>query len=177
MTYRHTSHLHGDYLDGDLSADQRAELDRHLAECKRCRDDFEKLKKLKMTLESIESPDPGDDYFDNMLAIVDANAKAFDQQALTLEPPQDYRLTNQQILKTLIRIAAAITLLFMSFYISDFSKERQRIQWTEKLVEEGFIADDQINPADPTYQPAGINMIGSPSPLEKEDTRSTIDDK
>ena len=49
------------YLDGELSADQQAELDAHLAQCGQCRRDLEELRQLKDNLAGMSFREPGDD--------------------------------------------------------------------------------------------------------------------
>ena len=65
MTTLHTTHLHNDYLDGILSDEDTIIVDKHLNECRDCRRDLEKLRRLVSSLGSFQAPDPGQEYFQN----------------------------------------------------------------------------------------------------------------
>jgi hypothetical protein len=66
MKYRHTTHLHGDYLDGDLTPDQKELVEGHLADCPDCRHDLAQLRKLTQAAKMVDIPDPADGYFDSL---------------------------------------------------------------------------------------------------------------
>jgi len=127
MTYRHTTHLHGDYLDGHLTSDQTSAIDNHLSVCDACRADMHALRSLKNTLGNIAVPDPGDEYFDGLAATVDSMTQSPPAQRVTTFDYPGAALG--RTLKTLIRLAAIVTLLFTAFYVSNIRQEimaRQR---------------------------------------------------
>ncbi len=158
MTYRHTTYLHGDYLDGVLNPDEMAQIDRHLKACEKCREDFERLRTLTATLRRIESPDPGDAYFDNLVDTISLRTEGIEDEQ-TAEQSLAFRpATARRTLKVLIKLAAVITLLFMAFYISDFNRKQQSPHWSENISGSGY-AGTAIEPAD--YLPAGLNQAGS----------------
>jgi hypothetical protein len=174
MTYRHTLHLHGDYLDGDLSPQQETLVEKHVSECPRCREDLEKLKKLTQTLKEIQAPDPGDNYFrqlnDTLMARTASVAPAETSSSKSSREIQSGR----RILMTLIRLAAAITLLFMAFYISDFNQERQTTRWTQHLMKQTDYVSSEINVSERQfiYAPFGGKMLpGFPSNVDIEEDR------
>jgi len=171
MTYRHTSHLHGDYLDGDLSPDARADVERHLETCLECREDIERLKRLKQALRQIEVPDPGDEYFDNLRGIISARTSAMTVPGDSTQPKVEITGTTRQALKTLIRLAAAVTFLFSAFYISDINQEKQSSRWGGKIQKGDFVTSDQISPEERLmYPPAGIDMsLGLPTLMVEEE--------
>lgn len=155
MTYRHTTYLHGDYLDGALSPDEMAEVDRHLKACEKCREDFQRLEKLTATLRRIQSPDPGDAYFDNLEETISLRTEGIENEHTAAQSPVLQPAATKRVLKVLIKLAAAITLLFMAFYISDFNRKQQAPHWSEKISGSGY-AGTAIEPAD--YLPAGLNQ-------------------
>lgn len=173
MTYRHTTYLHGDYLDGALSPDEMAQVDRHLKVCGECREDFQRLRKLTATLGRIESPDPGEAYFDNLLETVSSRTEGIEDERAVIQPSTFQPAAAKRILKVLIKLAAAITLLFMAFYISDFNRKQQSQHWSENISGGGY-AGTAIEPAD--YLPAGLNQaesVISPDSQQNEIENST----
>ncbi len=170
MTYRHTTYLHGDYLDGTLSPDEMAQVDRHLKECEKCREDFHRLQTLTATLRRIESPDPGDVYFDNLVEMISLRTEGIQDEQFAAQPSAFQPVATRRTLKVLIKLAAAITLLFMAFYISDFNRKQQSPHWSEHMTGSGY-AGTAIEPAD--YLPAGLNQAGSQ--ISPDSTRNEID--
>lgn len=166
MTYRHTTYLHGDYLDGDLRPEEMAQVDRHLKECAKCREDLERLRALKATLRKIESPDPGDAYFDNLSETVALRTEGIEDERAVEQTPVFRPAAARRVLKVLIKLAAAITLLFMAFYISDFNRKQQSTHWSENISGGGYAgtAVEAIEPAD--YLPAGLNQAEIQTPAD-----------
>ncbi len=164
MTYRHTSHIHGDYLDGDLSPEQRNRVERHLATCDECRQDLEKLKKLTQALQGIEGPDPGKAYFDSLADIVMARTASMTGPELSSKPVTDRHSSGRQVLTTLIKLAAAVTLLFTAFYISDFSHKNHATRWAEHIGQSGYVTTDAAG-TDEYMMPLsiGINTLLAPT--------------
>ncbi len=138
MTDLHTTHLHNDYLDGLLSDEQKATVDNHIAGCENCRSDLEELKRLTEILGEIESPDPSREYFHNLSDRIESRTSASERS-----DSSDSSVANQRgshhILKVLIRLAAVITLLFTSFYISYIKQEKDNTRWAEKISESDYV--------------------------------------
>ena len=167
MLYRHTMHLHGDYLDGDLTPESLRLVEEHVASCEKCRDDLLRLKKLTTTLRHIESPDPGEQYFDDLLEGVSARTSSEDQGAPIVEPNGLRPIFSRQMLKTLIRLAAAVTLLFMAFYVSDFNEKRQASRWAGNVPPDRYAAGATADSAGYLLQaPVGVGVVGFPFPPE-----------
>jgi hypothetical protein len=161
MTNRHTTYLHGDFLDGDLSPAETARVEQHLATCGPCREDLERLKRLTSTLRKIETPDPGDDYFDNLLDSVVARTASIERESKGEAPSLKRISETKRMLQNLIRLAAAVTLLFVAFYISDFNQRQKSTGWTERFTQGEYVSSpsEPIEPFD--YLPAG-NTMGIP---------------
>jgi anti-sigma factor RsiW len=168
MKYRHTTHLHGDYLDGDLTPDQRDMVEHHLTECTDCRNDLVQLQNLTQAARLIEIPDPGDGYYDSLTQTIMARTDGIITEAPEAVAP-DFRGRGRRVLMTLIKLAAAVTLLFTAFYISDFNQQRNATRWAEhirksNLATSGTETQGQMTPS------VGINMFpGLPSPADPED--------
>ena len=156
MTNRHTIYMHGDYLDGDLSPDETARIEEHLKTCASCREDLDRLKRLISTLRKIEGPDPGKGYFDNLLATVVARTDIIEHEAAADPVSLPVESGTRRVLRTLIRLAVAVTLLFTAFYVSDFSQRQKATGWANRVTD-GGIVDSEAEPIIPAdYLPAGI---------------------
>ncbi len=142
MSDRHTVHTHQEYADGLLSASAKAEVERHTASCDACREDLKMFTELKLRLAAIEAPDPGDLYFDSLTEKILVRT-ALPSPAQTSESVIDIP-AGQRIMKTLIRLAAAITLLFGSFYASGFAPEHSYDSWTDNMAQSGYQRTDPI---------------------------------
>ena len=167
MTDRHTMHLHSDYLDKSLSAEQRRAVERHLATCSECRRDFDLLRNLLARLSEIESPDPGIDYFnDQTEKIMARTASPSERRAdtITLTPPAP---SSQRILKILIRLAAVITLLFGSFYVSGLIPERYNSRLGGKFAQSEYQIPAPISLPDAEHQQGATPTSDTP-PLDEE---------
>jgi anti-sigma factor RsiW len=171
MTYRHTSHLHGDYLDGDLSPGASETVERHVESCAQCREDIERSRRLKHTLRQIEVPDPGNDYFEDLSDAIVARTSAMIPQEASPKPAIEPDNTGRQVLKTLIKLAMAVTFLFLAFYISDFNQEKQATRWADKIRQGNFVTSGQISPEESLmYPPAGIDMsLGLPTLIVEDE--------
>lgn len=173
MTIRHSRFWHGEYLEGEVSPEQKTEIERHLQGCPECREDLERLRRLRAYLGRIESPDPGGTYFDGLGERITAR---IDSSSVADDFPQPARPGNRsgEVLKTLIGLAAVITLLFSSFYLSGLKQEKDQKRWVEKASQGRYV---QTDAADSTVVPAGlqtgINSVGSPSPLSAD--RDSLD--
>lgn len=67
-----------DLIDGDVVGSARATIETHVGSCKRCRTQFNRLKKLDALLQAqVERPDPGAGFDSQVFARIDA----FDAQA------------------------------------------------------------------------------------------------
>lgn len=173
MTNRHTIYLHGDYLDGDLSPDETARVEEHLEKCTSCREDLDRLKRLIYTLRNIEGPDPGEGYFDNLLATVVARTDMDEHKTAAEVVSRPAESGTKGMLRTLIRLAVAVTLLFTAFYVSDFSQRQKTTGWANRATHGGFVdyEAEPIIPAD--YLPAGIT---TGIPYSADTNNTTVDE-
>lgn len=161
MTNHHTNPWHSDYLDDELSSEKKTEIKAHLEICAECRDDMEKLRRLRSALRSIEAPDPGREYFADLTERIAARtvSSATDQRVAK------YVSSRTDILKTLIRLAAVITLLFGSFYVSNLKQEKEGVRWSNTISKGNYVQSDssqslnypnpvpgKITPADSTHK-------------------------
>ncbi|MEZ5359545.1 MAG: zf-HC2 domain-containing protein [Candidatus Zixiibacteriota bacterium] len=165
MSDRHTVHLHDDYADGSMAEKLRSEIDRHTADCSACREDLDMIIELKKRLAEIEAPDPGDRYFQELT-----------DKILYRTAPTDVRTDGaviipvspgQQTMKTLIRVAAAVTLLFGSFYASAFLTDKNQSNYADSSQPAAFLLTDPIALPDAEAQ----------APAPSEDSPSDSDEK
>lgn len=162
MTDQHTSHLINEYLDNELDPQMRSRFDKHIEKCPRCREELGKAVRLKMVLSEVKSPNPGAAYFDDLSARIES--LTFHQAA----PPvvTDVRAgqfrSEQAILKSLIRLAAVITLLFISFYISDMAGNSKNDRWAGTISDSDYVDDDSFRlSAEPSRTQGGISRTSS----------------
>jgi len=158
MTEHHTHPWHSDYLDNELTPDKKAEVEAHLKTCAECRDDMEKLKKLQSALRNIEVPDPGKEYFAGLSERIAAR---------TVSPTTNRRVpefisSRTDILKTLIRIAAVITLLFGAFYLSNLKREKEGARWNDTISKGKYVQSDSTQSLNyPHPEPGKTNPADS----------------
>jgi len=173
MTNRHTIYLHGDYLDGDLSPDGTARIKEHLKKCASCREDLDRLKRLISTLRRIEGPDPGEDYFNNLLTTVVARTDIIEHEAAAEAVLRPVESGAKGVLRTLIRLAVAVTLLFTAFYVSDFSQRQKTTGWAHRVTP-GHYVDSEMEPIIPgDYLPAGIT---TGIPYSADTNKTTVEE-
>jgi hypothetical protein len=166
MTHLNTTLLH-DYLDGELSSDQKEGVENHLAACERCRLEFEALKRLKVALSRVETPNPGPVYFKDLNDRIAARTSYHDIGQTKPASPVGRSLSGRDTLKALIRLAAVITLLFASFYISQIVQENRSTRWADKITQSKYARTDSVESSSEIIEPqAGINRVGSPPPVE-----------
>ncbi|MDD4053004.1 MAG: zf-HC2 domain-containing protein [candidate division Zixibacteria bacterium] len=169
MTSRHSRFWHGEYLDGEVSPAQKAEIEQHVQVCPECRADLEQTKRLRALLGRIEAPDPGSAYFD---ALEERITAQIGSQTEADDFPMSVRPVNRggEILKTLIGLAAVITLLFSSFYLSSLRQEKEQQRWAEKAALGRYVHVDSTGiSAMPAEPQTGINSVGSPSPIKNQE--------
>lgn len=144
MTHINNSLLNA-YLDGELSADQISSIDSHLKICGNCLQELSRLRQLKSSLADVSSPNPGDEYFRQLQNRIMARTA---EQNNTYTKNSNHReslvSSGQNFLRTLIRLAAVITLLFASFYASQIVQQAQNSRWAESASENGLIQEDLI---------------------------------
>lgn len=170
MSDRHTMHLHDDYADGKIPEDVTAEVDRHTADCPACRKDLTMISELKKRLSEIEAPDPGDRYFRELtdkILLRTASHTGVQTDGATIIPVAP----GQQAMKTLIRIAAAITLLFGSFYASAFLSDGNDSSWADTAQPAGYLLTDPIALPD-----AEIQVPAQPETAPLDSTPSDSDE-
>ena len=109
-----------------------------VAGCEKCRSDMEELNRLTEILGGIQPPDPDREYFHNLSDRIESRTVSAERLNSS-----DSAIVNQQgshhILKVLIRLAAVITLLFTSFYISYIRQEKNNTRWAEKISESDYV--------------------------------------
>lgn len=168
MTSRHCRYWHGEYLDGEVSPELRAEIEQHIQVCLECREDLEQTRRLRAFLGQIDSPDPGQAYFDGLGERIVARVG---MQTDADDFPLPARPVNRsgEILKTLIGLAAVITLLFSSFYLSGLKQEKEQKRWAEKASQGTYVHVTQGKTSSWPVEPqTGINSVGSPSPITSD---------
>lgn len=162
MTDQHTSHLISEYIDNELSPDLRSKFDKHIEKCQRCREELGKSIRLKTVLSEINAPDPGDQYFDDLSERIES--LTFHEGAASVESvvPTGRFGKQQEVLKMLIRLAAVITLLFVSFYISDMAGSSRNERWVGTMSDSDYVENDNLRYSEePSRTQAGISRTSA----------------
>lgn len=134
MTCHQAVPLLDDYLDGELSPQQVADLERHLAACPACRSELETGRSvrelLKRSREEIALPDPGIDYWNQSENLI--LAKTIEGSS-HIEPEVTHitHIAGQSSTGTLVRsmmlFAASLVLMISALYLGS---QRQQFSKT-----------------------------------------------
>jgi anti-sigma-K factor RskA len=164
MTHRHPSRLLEEYLDGSLAPDKAKEVERRLAEDETWREELRRLETLLHTLRSIDVPDPGTVYFEDLLERVEA--RTVHSTALDRATAVPQRGRGSESLRTLISIAFVLSLLFFSLYFANLNVDRrtQPLTVEEALPIPGPTMEDSLLKS---IDELDINffLLGSPTPI------------
>ena len=144
MNSRHIDEILHDYLDGDLTPEQRAEAEKVIAQSGELQARLKELKELKKVLGSIEVTNPGDAYFNDLTERIMART---DSEPVTPIAPANGNRRGPEIIKILIKLAAIVTLLFASFYFSTLKEHSTPVKWTQDENYGRYILPDTIERA------------------------------
>ncbi len=170
MSSRYTDELLNAYIDGDLPEASRREVEDILETSEEARHSLQRIRRLKANLANLPLYDPGDDYFDQLPDRIETRLFP-GRQAVGQRPSQP---AGRTVLITLIRLAAVITLLFGSFYVSELKNESDRREWVDVTDQPGFVGQDSLPIAPYWGQPrSGANLVGSPGPETHEKVSDT----
>lgn len=103
MKFEHIKHLLPEYLEGDLGENQEQEVENHLKECGDCRRELEQYRELERQ------------FFNEKEAEPSANLEARFSAMLEKEKSEMSRESSSFQYKDLLKVAAAIAVLFISF--------------------------------------------------------------
>ena len=166
MNSRQIDDILNDYLDGDLSPDKRAELEKMITGSPELQTRLKDMKRLKQTLGGIEVTDPGEAYFNDVteriLARIDSKPN------VPVNSVNDIR-RGHEIIKVLIRLAAIITLLFASFYLSTLKEHSTPVKWTQDENVGKYILPDTIERA---FEVDDENTANNKAKNDKKDETS-----
>ena len=104
MTCRHAKSLLEDYIDGDLTLDECAEIDSHRDICDKCRAEYDQALQLKDLLEIQTTFDPGEDYWRETTELILARTEASPRERVSSEDRRPLWATGRA---TLARAAAS----------------------------------------------------------------------
>lgn len=155
MTCHQAVPLLDDYLDGELTPPQVADLERHLASCPACTTDLESARKLrdllKQNRESSSPPEPRPDYWSETEALILARTVESSGSTATERTTVTQiwgRPGTGQVVRSLMLFAASLVLMIAAIYVGSQRKELARVT---------------INPQSPVY------IAGSVSGMTGED--------
>ncbi|MBD3401787.1 hypothetical protein GF420_02745 [candidate division GN15 bacterium] len=118
MTHRHIRSLLGDYVDSELSEDDKAAVERLLAESAELRSEYEQTSRLKELLRHKHTPDPGEAYFDELSQLILARTvqtrSTVDQTADPAGSTADQR---RMFVRSLLSAAVSLMLFFAAIMI------------------------------------------------------------
>ena len=126
MTCRHTQSLLEDYVDQELTKSQCDEIDAHLAVCDICQEKFHQAIKLKETLSSIETVDPGQNYWDETTQIILARTAQSDMisnvEKIHIE---QYRSAKISFVRSAVSFVVAIFVLSSAVFFGSMKNNQQ----------------------------------------------------
>ncbi len=102
-----------DYLDGELSADERQELEAHLAECEECAATLEQLRRVVERAKALDDKPPATDLWSGIAERIAATPE--EDKVADLEAHRRGRLRQRRLTFSLPQLAAAsIALMVLS---------------------------------------------------------------
>lgn len=104
------------YLDGKLDEQKRKEVEKHLAECQKCREKFESLKLVEEKAKGIKIPEPGDAYWESFSQRVRERIISKQKQPFGVKV-KDFFATTFVLSPNRLRVAAAVASLVLVFII------------------------------------------------------------
>ncbi|MFH1701733.1 MAG: hypothetical protein ABIE07_14250 [Candidatus Zixiibacteriota bacterium] len=135
MSNRHITHLIGGFLDGELTPKKHQEVLDHCSCCPSCARELGHYRELKTIMGRIKEPDPGDEYFTTLSENI-LNRTELIRPAPVLDSNMTgSSLSRQNIYKLLIRVAAVITLLFISLFATEFKPRKHVSQAGNRAIE------------------------------------------
>ncbi|MBK7141207.1 MAG: zf-HC2 domain-containing protein [bacterium] len=130
MTCHQAVPLLDDYLDGELSPQQVADLERHLADCPACTSELESGKKLrdllKQTRDASTPPEPGADYWSESEALIYArtveSSRSAELERTTITSITHNRPTGA-LVRSMMLFAASFVLMIGAIYLGSKRQE------------------------------------------------------
>lgn len=120
MTHRHPTKLLEAYVDGELSATDTATVQDAMTTCPDCKRAVDELRNLRQILTEGEIPDPDEDYWQEVEALI--HAKTIDRTPAT--PVQQLSPdTRRSLTRAVASFAVAASLFATALILGQYSKE------------------------------------------------------
>jgi anti-sigma factor RsiW len=131
MTCKNALALLDDLLDSEITPHEAGELHKHLNECSACRNEYETSKALKELLSKTPTPDPGAEYWQEVVDIILARTTASTKSRTSLDKtPVAINKKKQALIRALVSVAASLLILFSAILL-DISRNEQKAQAPE----------------------------------------------
>jgi len=163
------------YLDQKLDEQKKKEVEKHLAECQKCREKFETLKLVEKKAKGIKIPEPGDTYWESFSQRV--RQRIVSQQKQTFGVKLKESVSNIFIFTPArLRVAAALVSIVLVFivgklYIDYRGTIPQRIKPAEKEIPK-IEKSEKVSPAPGVEEEKPIPATGKGAPTEGEEKKA-----
>ena len=113
MTHRHITDVIDDYIDNELDTDTNEEVRRHIERCRSCRAEYELALRLRKVLSGNSAPDPGEDYFNEVSALILAKTvDTVSSETVVTNLEQQRRNNRSAFYRSLVSVAASLIIFF-----------------------------------------------------------------
>jgi anti-sigma factor RsiW len=175
MTIRFPSSLLEDYVDNELSEEERAEFKKTLESSPELRDEYQSDVQLKELLSKQTAPDPGEDYWSETTQLILARTSGSDKLERTEVVSRDELSRKRSAFyRSLVSAAAALFILFSALYVGS---GRHHQMFTENISAGSVLITasvaDEINSeafvmmtkSERNNATVGMMILGPPCPL------------
>jgi hypothetical protein len=175
MTIRFPSSLLEDYVDNELSEEERAEFKKQLESSPELRAEYESAIALKELLKTQTVPDPGEDYWSEVTQLILAKTAGSENlERIEVVSQDDLSRKKSAFYRSLISAVAALFILFSALYIgSDHQRQMQTENISNGTVLVTARVADEINSeafvmmtkSERNNATVGMMILGPPCPL------------
>ena len=113
MTHRHVTDVIDDYIDDELDISTSEEVRRHIEQCRACRAEYELALRLRKILSGNSAPDPGEDYFNEVSALILVKTvETAPSETIVTNLEQKRRDNKRAFYRSLVSVAASLVIFF-----------------------------------------------------------------
>ncbi|MBN1212225.1 MAG: zf-HC2 domain-containing protein [candidate division Zixibacteria bacterium] len=176
MTHRHITDVIDDYIDEELDISTAEEVRRHLEQCRTCRAEYELALRLRNILSGNSAPDPGEDYFNEVSALISAKTvETYQTETAVTNLEQQRRNNKRAFYRSLVSVAASLVIFFTALIFGSTQNKPVTVnvlsyQGTSRVAAATENDDNDnviLTPAEQRNLIKGIILLGSPGHFEQ----------